>query len=169
MIDLTNKLLSGKMRVMRSKSGPPDIQRELGYLIGSLASAMRTGLDRELAPFNVTSAQWAILEACHAGEADTLTSLSRIIPVDSASISRQVDKLVRAGLVRRRRSKQDRRLVMLSLTDAGSELVPDLARRVRANNAKFLAGIAASEQAAMTRTIRRMLKTAQAAVYQGES
>ena len=154
---------------MSPKSDTPDMQRELGYLVGSLASAMRTGLDRELASFSVSSAQWAILEACHEGEADTMTSLSRVIPIDSASISRQIEKLVQAGLVRRRRSRQDRRRVKLSLTDAGNRLVPELAQRVRANNAKFLAGIAEHEQEAMTRTIQRMLESAQAAVYDGES
>lgn len=151
---------------MRSKSGSPDIQRELGRLVGSLASAMRTGLNQELASFNVSSAQWAILEACHEGEADTLTSLSRVIPIDSASISRQVERLVRTGLVQRRRSTRDRRLVRLSLTDAGMRLVPDLAERVQANNAKFLAGLAEREQQTMIRTIQRMLESAQVAVYE---
>lgn len=154
---------------MRSRSRHPDIQRELGYLVGTLASAMRTGLDRELASFNISSAQWAILDACHEGEADTLTSLSRVIPIDSASISRHVDRLVRVGLVHRSRSTRDRRLVRLSLTDAGNRLVPELAQRVQANNARFLAGITKHEQEAMVRTIQRMLESAQAAVYEGES
>lgn len=129
---------------------------------------MRIGLGRELAPFSVNSAQWAILEACYQGEADTLTSLSRSIPIDSASISRQVDRLVRAGLVRRQRSTRDRRLVNLTLTDAGNRLVPELIQRVQANNAKFLAGIAEHEQQAMLRTIRRMLENANVVVYEGD-
>jgi len=154
---------------MRSKSRHPDIQRELGFLVGSLASAMRTGLNRELASLNISSAQWAILDACHEEEADTLTSLARVIPLDSASISRHVDRLVRVGLVQRSRSTQDRRLVRLSLTDEGKRLVPELAERVQANNAKFLAGISKREQEAMLRTIRRMLESAQDAVYEGDS
>ncbi|MDE2767110.1 MAG: MarR family transcriptional regulator [Chloroflexota bacterium] len=153
---------------MRSKSSPSDIQRELGYLVGTLASAMRTGLDRELASFGISSAQWAILDACHEGEADTLTGLSRVIPLDSASISRHVERLVRVGLVHRSRSTRDRRLVRLSLTDTGNRLVPELAQRVQANNAKFLAGITEREQEAMMRTIRRMLESSQAAVYEGD-
>ena len=153
---------------MRSRSRHPDIQRELGYLVGTLASAMRTGLDRELASFNISSAQWAILDACHGGEADTLTSLSRVIPIDSASISRHVDRLVQRGLVQRRRSTRDRRRVRLSLTDAGNRLVPELALRAQANNTKFLAGIDEPEQEAVLRTIRRMLENAKVAVYDGE-
>ena len=153
---------------MRSKSSPSDIQRELGYLVGTLASAMRTGLDRELASFGISSAQWAILDACHEGEADTLTGLSRVIPLDSASISRHVERLVRVGLVHRSRSTRDRRLVRLSLTDAGNRLMPELAQRVHANNAKFLAGIAEHEQEAMMRTMQRMLESAEAAVYEGD-
>ncbi len=150
---------------MRSKSGAPDIQRELGYLVGRLASAMRSELGRELAPFNVTSVQWAILDACYQEEADTLTSLSRIIPIDAASISRQVDQLVRAGLIQRQRSTRDRRQVNLTLTDEGNRLVPELALRVQANNTKFLAGIDEPEQEAVLRTIRRMLANARVAVY----
>ncbi len=154
---------------MRSRSKRPDIQRELGYLVGTLASAMRIGLDRELASFNISSGQWAILDACHEGEADTLTSLSRVIPLDSASISRHVERLVRLGLLHRSRSTRDRRRVRLSLTDAGNRLMPELAQRVQANNAKFLAGIAEHEQEAMMRTMQRMLESAQAAVYDGDS
>ena len=153
---------------MRSKSSPSDIQRELGYLVGTLASAMRTGLDRELASFGISSAQWAILDACHEGEADTLTGLSRVIPLDSASISRHVERLVRVGLVHRSRSTRDRRLVRLSLTEAGNRLMPELAQRVHANNAKFLTGITKGEQEAMLRTMQRMLESAEAAVYEGD-
>lgn len=169
MIALPSDRLLGKMRVMRSKSKYPDVQRELAYLVRTLSSAMRTGLDRELASFNISSGQWAILEACREGEADTLTSLSRVIPLDSASISRHVDRLVRVGLIHRSRSTRDRRRVRLSLTDEGNRLVPEMTRRVQANYAQVLAGIAEHEQEAMLRTLRLMLESAQAAAYDGDS
>ena len=108
----------------------------------------------------VTPSQWAILEAAFAGNANTLTALARIIPVDAAGISRQLDKLGDKGLIRRRRLKSDRRTVRIQLTEAGRDLVPRLAPLVLANNAKFLVGITTDEQAAFIDIIRRMLESA---------
>ena len=98
---------------------------------------------------------------CYQGEANTLTGLARVIPVDAAAISRQVDKLVAKGLVRRRRLSRDRRTVRLELTEAGRTLAPELAKCVHANNARFLTGISADEQAALIATIEKMLTNGQ--------
>ena len=133
----------------------------LGFWVGSLASAMRKGLGAELAAFGITAAQWPILEMCDRGQANTLMELARVIPVDPGAISRQVEKLVRKGLVRRRRQSHDRRSQRLDLTPAGSALVPELAAAVRANNAKFLAGMSRQEQQAIIVTIERMLRNAE--------
>ncbi|MEE8465677.1 MAG: MarR family transcriptional regulator [Dehalococcoidia bacterium] len=132
-------------------------QEHLGYWVGSLASAIAKGADAELAPMGVTPCQWAILEAAFYGNANTLTGLARIIPVDAASISRQLDKLQKSGLVRRRRLRSDRRTVRIELTEAGRELVPKLSPRIQANNDRFLSGITSSEQAAFTGIIQKML------------
>ena len=72
-------------------------QGHLGYWVGSLASAIRKGLSEELEPFGVTPVQWVILEAAFDGNANTLTELARIVPVDTAGISRQLDKLTDKG------------------------------------------------------------------------
>ena len=116
-----------------------------------------------MAPMGVTTCQWAILEAAYFGNANTLTALARIIPVDAAAISRQLDKLQKNGLVRRRRLRSDRRTVRIELTEAGRELVPKLETRVQANNARFLTGVSAEEQLVFTEIVKRMLKNADCA------
>ncbi len=105
-----------------------------GYSIDGAGSALRSGLERELKPLGITAAQWPNLEAASRGEATTLTELARTIPIDAASISRQIEKLRAKGLISRRRSSRDRRSVRLELTEAGRTLVPELAARGEANN-----------------------------------
>lgn len=140
------------------------IHGDLGYWVGSLASALRKDLDRQLAPFDITSAQWAILEVCYRGEANSPSALARVIPVDTAAISRQLDKLREKRLIRRRRLTSDRRTIRVELTEEGRELVPKLAPLVQANNSKFLEGITEDEQAALSAIIQKMLHHAQSAV-----
>ena len=148
------------MTIQQENSTVISSQDHLGYLVGTLGSAMRKSPEDELAPMGVTPAQWVILEAAFSGNADTLTALARIIPVDAAAISRQLDKLQQRGLVRRRRLRSDRRTVRIELTDAGRELVPKLAPRVEANNRRFLSGITTDEQSAFTEIIQKMIQNA---------
>ncbi|WP_313412151.1 MarR family winged helix-turn-helix transcriptional regulator [Rhodospirillum rubrum] len=52
--------------------------------------------------------------------------LCRTIGYDSGSMTRMLDRLEKRGLIYRRRSIEDRRVVRLSLTDLGKELYPQL-------------------------------------------
>ena len=152
------------MTMQQEQSAESRSQDHLAYWVGSLASAIGKSVGEQLAPMGVTTCQWAILEAAFFGNANTLTALARIIPVDAASISRQLDKLQKCGLVRRRRLRSDRRTVRIELTEAGRELVPKLETRVLANIDRYLAGVSAEEQAAFTEVIKKMLKNAESVV-----
>lgn len=138
------------------------LRSDLGYLVGGLASALRKGLDRRLAVHDVTSAQWAIMEVCFRGEADSPSSLARVIPVDTAAISRQLDKLREKGLIRRRRLTRDRRTIRVELTPEGSELVPKLAPLIRDNNSTYLECLTQDEQASLSDILQKMLDKSQA-------
>ena len=148
------------MTIQQENSNAIPPEGHLGYWVGNLASAIRKSLGEELEPMGVTPGQWVILEAAFDGNANTLTGLARIIPVDAAAISRQLDKLQQRGLVRRRRLRSDRRTVKIELTDAGRDLVPKLSPLVEANNTRFLSGLSAEEQGAFTEIIQKMLKNA---------
>ena len=152
--------------IMTKRESP--IHGGLGYWVGSLASAMRKSLSRELGAFEITPTQWAILEMCYRGEANTVSGLARVIPIDTAAISRQVDKLKAKGLVHRRRLARDRRSVRVTLTESGRTLVPKLAPSVHANNAKFLKGITEEERSVLTTIIQKILNTAKPTVYPDE-
>ena len=132
-------------------------QDGLGFWLGSLGSAMKNSLNRRLVPFGITTAQWAIMETCYNGEANSISTLCRVIPVDAAAISRQVDRLVAKGFVQRRRSTRDRRNVRITLTADGRELVPRLAHIVYANNDHFASRLDSMEQAEFVRMLKKIL------------
>jgi DNA-binding MarR family transcriptional regulator len=118
---------------------------------------MKNSLNRRLTPFDITAAQWAIMETCYNGEANSISTLCRCIPVDAAAISRQVDRLVAKGFVQRRRSTRDRRNVRITLTADGRELVPRLAHIVYANNDHFASRLDGAEQAEFVRMLKKIL------------
>ena len=68
-------------------------------------------------------------------------------PDEAARISRVVTKMVDRGLMRRRRPRNDRRVVFLTLTDEGKALTLELHRRVQAYEATLSKGVCEEEMA----------------------
>ena len=56
----------------------------------------------------------------------TLIDLASALNLDTSTISRTIDKMVRDGLVERNANPDDRRYVDISLTDAGQKIFDDI-------------------------------------------
>ena len=134
----------------------------LGPMAARVVSAYSKLAEERLAPFDLSPLQWNILDACFQGLADTITGLTDVVPIDSAAISRNVDKLVGKGFIRRRRLRGDRRVVKLSLTKDGLELMPELGRRLQDVNAVLLRGVSEKEKMAFIRTMQKIAANAKA-------
>ncbi len=84
-------------------------------------------------------------------------ALLRATLVTSGTMTNRIDRLAAAGLVRRRPDPEDRRGVLVSLTDAGRVRVDsafaDLLRRER----ELLAGLGKHEQQALSGLLRTLL------------
>ncbi len=73
--------------------------------------------------FGITSTQYQILRRINDRGRRTVSELSDCMFVSRPSISRAVEELVTAGLAVRECDPQDRRVMYLSLTDKGKELI----------------------------------------------
>ena len=131
--------------------------KDLGQCVTGLVNAVAKGMAQQLAPFSIIPVEYTILSVCYAGQADTVTGLARVVPVDAGRISRLVNRLSERGLIHRRRLRTDRRTVRLRLTDEGRMLVPQLARRVQEHNAMLLAGIGDAELQAYFETTGKIM------------
>jgi DNA-binding MarR family transcriptional regulator len=89
------------------------------HLLGRVTGALVAAYDRELAPIGLTLYQGSMLLSCVRREANTPVELAHLVGLDVSTITRMVDRLEEKGLVRRTRSKDDRRQVFLRLTRKG--------------------------------------------------
>ena len=117
----------------------------LGPLAAKMVNAYAKLAKDRLAPFEIIPVQFAILDLCFRGQADTVTGLARLVPIDSASISRNVDRLVKRGLIQRRRSRSDRRVVRLGLTEEGTTVMPRIMEQLQEVNSILLRGVTQEE------------------------
>jgi DNA-binding MarR family transcriptional regulator len=87
--------------------------------------------DDLFAGFDLTPQQYnalRLLRAAHADSLPTLTLAQRLVS-RAPDITRMLDKLVQRRLVARERPQENRRLVRVSITDAGLKRVPSPATR----------------------------------------
>jgi DNA-binding MarR family transcriptional regulator len=95
---------------------------------------------------DVTLAQYrALIELASRGP-QRLADLADALSVDRSTATRMCDRLVRKRLVTRRRGSHDRRVVRVSLTEAGMELVAEVSRRRRAEIQRIVRRIPASSR-----------------------
>ena len=81
---------------------------------------------RELDKSVLTPGQYQVLFLINRGN-NTPSTLAACIKVSVPTISRQVDFLESRGLITRKRDIEDRRVVYLEMTEAGSKLLGEMA------------------------------------------
>jgi DNA-binding MarR family transcriptional regulator len=142
---------------------PPEAALSVGYLMGRARASLLSALDTELAPFKLSAVQFAVLKHLADGAAHTAAELCRFMHYDTGSMTRILDRLEARQLVRRERSRVDRRVVGLRLGRAGRALLP----RLRAVAARVLgghlAGFSAAEVKFLQIYLKRMIDNGQAA------
>ena len=84
-------------------------------------------MDVELAGTGVSTSHIGALLLLYVDLARTSAGLSRVLGVDAGFVTRLVDRLEQQGLVRRDRNRPDRRVVNLTLTEAGRDLAAQIA------------------------------------------
>ena len=137
-------------------------QESVGYLMRRILTSVSQEVDRELAPCDLTNAQWVPLMKLFMCQANTVAELARECHLDAGAMTRLLDRLENKGLCRRVRSVADRRVVNIELTDEGREAakgIPSVLSRVQ--NA-HLAGFSIDEFQQLKGFLRRILANAQA-------
>ena len=93
--------------------------RSVGYLIKRAAKHSGTLIEACFAGEELTSSHWIALAMIRHGQADNAAGLARQMGHDSGAVTRLVDQLETRGLLDRKRCPNDRRVVVLALTEAG--------------------------------------------------
>lgn len=89
------------------------------------------------------------------GEA-TAGDLAKAAELSPASVTAMLDHLERDGVVSRRRSEQDRRVVVVTLTDSGRALLNEKRAGFRRRSAAALADVSDRDLAAAADVMHRM-------------
>ena len=100
-----------------------DLEERFANALYGTARAWRQAIDRRLKYLGVSQASWmTIATAAKAREPLSQSELADKLGVEGATMVAMVDRLVKAGLVKREPSTSDRRIKRVVVTEAGYRL-----------------------------------------------
>ena len=137
-----------------------DPKRSIGGLLGRLKVELSAALDAELAPLDITAAQYVILMSLAQEGAGSASGLCKGISYDPGAMTRMLDRLERRGLLRRVAHPNDRRTSNLELTPEGKAVYPKLRASAMKVLNRFLDGFSQQEARELEDFLLRMLANA---------
>ena len=137
-----------------------DPHGSIGALVGQTRKALIDAIDMELAPLDISSAQWIVILLLATGKASTAGELSRAMTYDPGAMTRLLDRLENKGFLQRMPDETDRRAISLQLTRTGRALHPKIVRALATVNNRLLAGFTRPEADQLKLLLQRMLANA---------
>ena len=120
-------------------AGVSDLNAHTGYLLRMVSNAVSQEFARKVASEGVTVAEWAMLRSLYGSDAMAPSALADRMGMTKGAISKLAGRLLEKGLIERNGNPDDKRGQNLSLSTAGAEKVPVLARLADENDAAFFA------------------------------
>jgi DNA-binding MarR family transcriptional regulator len=141
-------------------TGTYRIRSSIGYLLRRGASLLRDELDRDFAGHDISFVHWVTLMIVREDPQITAGEICRHLHYDAGAFTRILDQLEKRGLLRRCRSNEDRRVVQLRVTPAGSRaaasLLPLVVGRLNYALQEFTAAEVATLAGLLGRLIQRL-------------
>ncbi|KDA06857.1 MarR family transcriptional regulator [Microbacterium sp. CH12i] len=138
----------------------PPIQRlsHTGHLIRR-AQQLHVALWNQEVSSEVGSVQYAALAVLESAPGANQRELGSALDLDRSTITALVERLKRKGLIDRVQSEQDRRHKVLTITEAGRDVLRELDPKVAQMNESLTSALSDEEQVVLRRLLGTMLET----------
>ena len=100
-----------------------DLRHGFGFLMHDTTRLMNRYYDRRVRNYGITRTQWTLLTYLSRYEGVSQTKLAEYMDLAPMTLTRQIDKLEKDGLLDRRQDPQDRRTNLIFLTEKSQPLM----------------------------------------------
>jgi MarR family transcriptional regulator, organic hydroperoxide resistance regulator len=152
--NMPNRLMSERLMSNRL-----DLASYLPYLVNRLGSALVASFTATaLAQHDLNIDAWRVMAVLANRGAQRQIDLAALTSIEVSTLSRLVTRMVRTGLVTRRRSQASNREVVVELAAKGRSLVARIIPPAHRLEATAAQGIPAKDMAVVKRALQRMFE-----------
>ncbi|NEJ72251.1 MarR family transcriptional regulator [Rhizobium phaseoli] len=141
----------------------PDLDTEPMAILGRafrLSNLVRPSIEATFADFGLDRGEFDVIATLRRSGPPyrlTPTDMYAALMISSGGLTHRLDRLERAGLIRREKSQRDGRSVLVALTEAGAALAEKAFRTDMASESAFLQALDANERNALAALLRKLL------------
>jgi MarR family transcriptional regulator for hemolysin len=132
----------------------------IGLLVSSTAKVLSREFDAALAAVGGSRPTWLVLLSLKTAGHRTQGELAEAVGIRQPTLSHHLDGLEREGLVRRERSDDNRRVQIVTVTEAGEALFLRLRRAAAAFDGRLRAGLSEDDVAELRRLLVQLAENA---------
>lgn len=143
---------------MKRAPGPSSLETHLGYWLRFVSNHVSNAFRTKLAARGVTVAEWVVLRELYEHDGVAPSKLADTLGMTRGGVSKLVDRLSARSLVTRSTPAGDQRYQQLELTDAGRELVPELAALADQNDAEFFGHLTPAQRKRMQEMLEEIVR-----------
>jgi DNA-binding MarR family transcriptional regulator len=147
----------------KASSRPGTVHSEMplwgrpGYLLRRLHQIHYALFFEECAGYDITPVQYGLLTTLSLNPNLDQNSLARELGIDRTNVADVLNRLARRGLIERRRSPNDARMVLARLTRAGDRLTRKMYRPMQRAQKRLLSPLLPQERSALMITLIRLI------------
>ena len=145
----------------REREGDAEIPfrrfESFGYVVNHLGRLFARALEKRLAAHGVALGQFAPLIVLWEEEGVTQSEIARRLDLEQPTVANTLRRMERDGLVHLSPDPNNRRQVLIYLTDKGRALNGPLTAEARAINAEASAALSAEEREALFGAMRKLV------------
>lgn len=147
----------------RNPAYPFDIKRSVVHLLHRAEQCTADTFSTRLAHRDLTPRQFAVLVAVAVRESATQTTITEDTGIDRSTMVDVVRRLMKRGLLQRRRSRLDARSYIVRLTDLGRKVADAALPEATEVDQAILSALSVDERNDFVETLSRIVETLTAA------
>lgn len=155
-------------------AGPPGVAgnptfRALLFVLNSLANVMHGNQEHFARYIGVTVPRFMMMVMLETEPLSTVSRLAARLEVSSQFVTVEIGKLIEQGLVEKLPNEQDRRSVLLDLTELGRRLLDELTPLRQQTNDRMFRSLSAEQATQLQASLDQLLSDGREALHQLET
>jgi DNA-binding MarR family transcriptional regulator len=145
---------------MKKPRAEHDLESAVPFLLARAGACVGNAFARALKDYGLSLTEWRVCASLQHTPLQTLSELAAHAAADISALSRIIDRLVARRLATRRKSVDDKRAILISLTVRGTALTHEIVPLARHYEEVALSDFKASEVRALRDMLVRLYSNA---------
>ena len=141
---------------MHKENLDEELSLKLFVVLTRALDAVKKSIERDIRTYGMNPTEFAVLELIYNKGEQTVQKIGEKVLIASSSITYVVDKLEKKELLRRTPNPEDRRIILVSITEEGRKMMDEIFPNHSRSVQKILGGLDAEEKSLIIGQLKKL-------------